>query len=137
MRWLGRAAAVVAIAATLGWGLSQAHRASVSAADAQSYRNVLSTLGGKEFRVGTLDSHVAHPIKGSVVLYDSGEGQSWGIVLVRAPGVTGTATVDVVQLGRHGRREQDHRRRDAQVPAGRRRRDLAGHVEPISRRTTT
>ena len=59
----------------------------------ESYRNVLSTLGGKEFRVGTLDSHVAHPIKGSVVLYDSGEGQSWGIVLVRAPGVTGTATV--------------------------------------------
>ncbi len=93
MRWIGRAAAVVAIAATLGWGLSQAHRASVTAADAQSYRNVLSTLGGKEFRVGTLDSHVAHPIKGSVVLYDSGEGQSWGIVLVRAPGVTGTATV--------------------------------------------
>ena len=54
--WIGRAAAVVAIAATLGWGLSQAHRASVTAADAQSYRNVLSTLGGKEFRVGTLDS---------------------------------------------------------------------------------
>ena len=93
MRWLGRAAAVVAIAAMLGWGLSQAHRADVTSADAQSYRNVLSTLGGKEFRVGTLDSQVAHPIKGSVVLYDSGERQSWGIVLVRAPGVTGTATV--------------------------------------------
>ena len=54
---------------------------------------MLDTLGGKEFRIGTLDSHVAHPLEGSVVLYDSHEGQSWGIVLVRAPGVSGTATV--------------------------------------------
>ncbi len=27
------------------------------------------------------------------MLYDSHQGQSWGIVLVRAPGVSGTATV--------------------------------------------
>jgi hypothetical protein len=92
-RWLGRAAAVVAIAVALGWGLSQTHRANIAAADAESYHNVLSTLGGKEFRVGTLDSHVAHPFEGSVVLYDSHQGQSWGIVLVRAPGVSGKATV--------------------------------------------
>ena len=92
-RWIGRAAAVVAVAVTLGWGLSQMHRANVSAEDAESYRTVLATLGGKEFRVGTLDAHVAHPFEGSVILYDSHEGQSWGIVLVRAPGVSGTATV--------------------------------------------
>jgi anti-sigma factor RsiW len=93
MRWLGRAAAVVAIAAALGWSFSQTHRANVASADAESYQRVLSTLGGKEFRVGKLDSRVAHPLDGSVVLYDSHEGQSWGIVLVRAPGVSGTATV--------------------------------------------
>jgi putative transcriptional regulator len=93
VRWLGRAAAVIAIAATLAWGLSQTHRAIVASADAQSYRTLLSTLGGKEFRVGQLDSHVTHPLEGSVVLYDSHQGQSWGIVLVRAPGVSGTATV--------------------------------------------
>ncbi len=92
-RWIGRAAAVAAIAITLGWGLSQTHRANIAAGDAASYHNVLDTLGGKEFRVGTLDSHVAHPLEGSVVLYDSHQGQSWGIVLVRAPGVSGTATV--------------------------------------------
>jgi anti-sigma factor RsiW len=92
-RWIGRAAAVVAIAATLGWGLTQTHRANIASADAESYHNVLDTLGGKEFRIGTLDSHVAHPLEGSVVLYDSHQGQSWGIVLVRAPGVSGTATV--------------------------------------------
>lgn len=92
-RWIGRAAAIAAIAAALGWGLSQTHRANVTAADAKSYQNVLNTLGGKEFRIGALDSHVAHPLEGSVVLYDSHQGQSWGIVLVRAPGVSGTATV--------------------------------------------
>ena len=92
-RWIGRAAAVAAIAITLGWGLSQTHRANIAASDAASYHNVLDTLGGKEFRIGTLDSHVAHPLEGSVVLYDSHQGQSWGIVLVRAPGVSGTATV--------------------------------------------
>ena len=92
-RWLGRAAAVVVVAATLGWGLSQTHRANVASADAESYQRVLSTLGGKEFRIGTLDPHVTHPFEGSVVLYDSHQGQSWGIVLVRAPGVSGTARV--------------------------------------------
>ncbi|MEO8422481.1 MAG: zf-HC2 domain-containing protein [Actinomycetota bacterium] len=92
-RWLGRAAAVVAIAAVLAWGLTQTHRANVASADAESYRTVLNTLGGKEFRVVTLASHVAHPFEGSVVLYDSHQGQSWGIVLVRAPGVSGKATV--------------------------------------------
>jgi anti-sigma factor RsiW len=92
-RWLARAAGLVAIVAVLGWSFSQMQRANVASADAASYRRVLSTLGGKEFRVGTLDSHVTHPLEGSVVLYDSHQGQSWGIVLVRAPGVSGRATV--------------------------------------------
>jgi anti-sigma factor RsiW len=91
--WFARAAALVAIVAALGWGLSQTHRADIAATDAASYQRVLSTLGGKEFRVGTLEPKIAHPFEGSVVLYDSHQGQSWGIVLVRAPGVSGTATV--------------------------------------------
>ncbi len=101
-RWIGRAAAVVAIAAALSWGLSQTHRANVASADAASYRRVLSTLGGKEFRIGTLDSHVTHPFEGSVVLYDSHQGQSWGIVLVRAPGVSGNAAVTLSTDGSGG-----------------------------------
>jgi putative zinc finger protein len=92
VEWFARAA-LVAIVSALGWGLSQTQRANVSAEDAASYRTVLATLGGKEFRVGTLDPKIAHPFEGSVVLYDSHQGQSWGIVLVRAPGVSGTATV--------------------------------------------
>lgn len=91
--WFGRAAVVLAIVVALGWGLAQMQRANVSAEDAESYRTVLATLGGKEFRVGTLDKQIAHPLEGSVVLYDSHQGQSWGIVLVRAPGVSGTAAV--------------------------------------------
>lgn len=91
--WFARAAALVALVAAIGWGLSQTQRANVSAEDAESYRTVLATLGGKEFRVGTLDKQIAHPLEGSVVLYDSHQGQSWGIVLVRAPGVSGRAAV--------------------------------------------
>ena len=90
--WIGKAAAVLAIVAALGWGASQAHRASVAAADAGSYASLLTTLGGKEFRIGQLHSRNGHLVfEGSVVLYDSHQGQSWGIVLVRAPGVTGEA----------------------------------------------
>ena len=92
--WMGKAAAIVAIIAALGWGASQTHRASVAAADAESYTRLLTTLGGKEFRIGELHSRSGHQVfEGSVVLYDSHQGQSWGIVLVRAPGVTGEAAV--------------------------------------------
>ena len=92
--WIGKAAAIVAIVAALGWGASQTHRASLAAADAESYSRLLTTLGGKEFRIGELHSRGGHPVfDGSVVLYDSHQGQSWGIVLVRAPGVTGEAAV--------------------------------------------
>jgi hypothetical protein len=91
--WLARAAAVVAIVAALTWGAAQTQRADVAEADAESYTSLLSTLGGKEFRIGELDSATTRALDGSVVLYDSHQGQSWGIVLVRAPGRTGRAAV--------------------------------------------
>lgn len=91
--WIGRAAAIVAILAASTWGLAQTHRANVAAAGADSYSRLLRTLGGEEFRIGELRSRTGHPFDGSVVLYDSHQGQSWGIVLVRAPGVTGKAAV--------------------------------------------
>lgn len=92
--WMGKAAAVVAIVAALGWGASQTHRATLVAADAQSYSRLLTSLGGKEFRIGELHARSGGPVfDGSVVLYDSDQGQSWGIVLVRAPGTTGEAAV--------------------------------------------
>ncbi len=92
-RWFATAAAILVIVASLGWGAVQTHRAGVAAAGADSYHTLLTTLGGKEFRIGTLQAEGPQPVDGSVVLYDSSVRQSWGVVLVRAPGMTGTATV--------------------------------------------
>ena len=92
-RSFAAAAAVLAIVAALGWGAFQTHRADVASVAADSYHTLLSTLGGKEFRIGTLQPSGDQPVEGSVVLYDSHLGQSWGVVLIRAPGMTGTAQV--------------------------------------------
>lgn len=92
-RSFAAAAAILAIIVSLGWGAVQTHRANVASAGADSYHTLLATLGGKEFRIGTLRPATAQPVDGSVVLYDSHVDQSWGVVLVRAPGITGSATV--------------------------------------------
>jgi len=95
-RWLGWAAGVAAAAALVGalaWGGSQAHRAGLASDAATSYTRLLRTLGGTEFRIGQLHNTTGQPVDGSVVLYDSSHQQSWGMVLVRAPGMTGTADV--------------------------------------------
>jgi hypothetical protein len=80
--WLVTAAACLALAATASWGIA-------ARTDAESYHRLLSTLGGEEFRVGALDPTGDVRIEGSVVLYDSSVDQSWGVVLVRAPELTG------------------------------------------------
>ena len=91
--WIARAAVGLVVVAALGWGASQTHRANVAAAGARSYSNLLHILGGKEFRVGELHDRTAQPLEGTVVLYDSDLEQSWGVVLVRAPGMSGMASV--------------------------------------------
>ena len=85
------AAAVLALVASLAWGFRANERARVASLTDDSYRTLLTTLGGKDFRVGRLSSSGAQPLEGSVVLYDSHVDQSWGLVLVRAPGMSGTA----------------------------------------------
>jgi hypothetical protein len=84
--WLVATAACVALAATASWGIA-------ARTDAASYHRLLSTLGGEEFRVGALDPTGDVRIEGSVVLYDSSVDQSWGVVLVRAPELTGAVGV--------------------------------------------
>lgn len=92
LAWLSAAAAALLVVAALSWGLVQHHRANVIAADASSYNSLLSILGGKEFRVGTLQAVVpGKTVEGSVIAYDSSHDQSWVAVFVRAPGVTGPA----------------------------------------------
>ena len=91
-----RALAPFAVAASLvlalggaAWGFgAQRHAANLSTdlaryEDAHDrYRAFLGALGGKDVRVGTLRS-TSTLMRGSVVVYDGDEGQSWVLVLVR------------------------------------------------------
>ena len=97
-RWQGLAvaAAVLALVASLAWGMRANQRATIAARSEDSYQTLLTTLGGKDFRVGKLTSTGTQPLEGSVVLYDSHVDQSWGLVLVRAPGMSGTADASLV-----------------------------------------
>jgi hypothetical protein len=92
LTWLAAAAAVAVVVAALSWGVVQQHRANQIAADASSYNSLLSILGGKEFRVGTLQAARGRTVvEGSVIAYDSSHDQSWVAVFVRAPGLSGAA----------------------------------------------
>jgi len=88
MAWLAVAAAVILIAGSLGFAISQRQHAAGVSADAASYQSLLSTLGGKEFRLGQLDSTNGTGVSGKVILYDGDPDQgwnSWGIVLAHGP----------------------------------------------------
>jgi anti-sigma factor RsiW len=101
-RWAavaGVAAAFAILVASVGFALAAGHRADLAQADARSYQRLLEALGGKEFRVGEIGSETSPEIEGSVVLYDSHQGQSWGVVLVRAPGRSDTATATLEAEG--------------------------------------
>jgi anti-sigma factor RsiW len=88
--WLVACAACLALAVVAVWGVSLRGDANAALADAASYQRLLDTLGGEEFRVAALEPSGTNRIDGSVVLYDSSVEQSWGVVLVRAPDLTGS-----------------------------------------------
>ncbi len=111
--WLGAAAACVAFVAVAAWGVGVRSDASVALADAASYRRLLQTLGGEEFRVAALQRTGPARIAGSVVLYDSSVEQSWGVVLVRAPDLTGAVGVSLAAPD--GRTLEMH---DAEIEGG-------------------
>ncbi len=90
-RWMPAAAAVLLLVASLGWGVMQRRQADTFVADATSYRNLLAILGGEDFRIGTVHSQVAQQITGNLVLYDAHSDQSWALLIVHAPGMTGVA----------------------------------------------
>lgn len=95
------ALAVLVIAGSLVFGAGQAHRANLATADAGAYRNLLATLGGKEFRIGEL--HGSGGLTGQVLLYDgdpTGGWTSWGLVLVRGEVPAGT-TATLLAPGGH------------------------------------
>ena len=79
--------------------LSQTHRANVAAEDAESYQTVLAHAR----RQGVPGRHARRARSRTRSREASScttriEGQSWGIVLVRAPGVSGNAERHALQL---------------------------------------
>ena len=98
-RAVAAAAVVVLIAGSVAFGATQAHRASVTSADATSYTSLLTTLGGKEFSIGQLHPTGGSSFDGRVLVYegDASKGwSSWAIVFVKAPGYTGDATATLI-----------------------------------------
>lgn len=85
--------AVAVVAAT--FGLIQLGRARDASEDATSFRTVLATLGGTGFKVGTLQAATARPVGGSVVAYESSHDQSFVVVFVRTPELTGDGSLVV------------------------------------------
>lgn len=91
--WLAWAAVVVLLAGSATWGLWSNSRAARYEAAAAKYETLLASLGGENVRVATLASQGSQQLEGSAVVYDSKVEQSWVLVLIRAPGLEGRATV--------------------------------------------
>jgi Putative zinc-finger len=93
IRWVAWAAAVVLVAGSATWALWSNDRAARYEARATKYATLLEALGGENVRVATLRPQGSQQLEGSAVVYDSKVEQSWVLVLVRAPGMEGQATV--------------------------------------------
>jgi anti-sigma factor RsiW len=91
--WMAWAAVALLVAGSATWGLWSNARAVRYEASATKYETLLAALGGQNVRVATLRSQGSQQLEGSAVVYDSKVEQSWVLVLVRAPGLEGQATV--------------------------------------------
>jgi hypothetical protein len=93
-RWRVTVAASLAAAfLAAAFGAIQLGRARDEAIEASSYRKVLETLGGTGFKVASLEAATATPVEGSVVAYESSHDQSFVVVFVRTPELTGRGSL--------------------------------------------
>ncbi|MFB3738496.1 MAG: zf-HC2 domain-containing protein [Candidatus Velamenicoccus archaeovorus] len=99
--WLTWTAAAAVLALSLAWGGMATVRANRLQATAEKYDQFLGVLGGENVRVGKLEPAGPQQIEGSAVVYDSKVEQSWVLVLVRAPGLQGTASVTLSSADGH------------------------------------
>lgn len=106
IRWMAWAAVVMLVAGSVTWGLWSNHRAARYEERATKYATLLDSLGGENVRVAKLRPQGSQELEGSAVVYDSKVEQSWVLVLVRAPGMEGRATVTLAT--RDGRTIQLH-----------------------------
>jgi hypothetical protein len=97
--WVARGAVALTVAASLVWGAVATVHAVRSDEAAERYEAFLGVLGGEDVRVGELRAAGSQELQGSVVIYDSKVGQSWVLVLCRAPGWAGTANVTMIARG--------------------------------------
>jgi anti-sigma factor RsiW len=93
---LGRVAGIAAVAIALALGAVATIRATGFEEDAGRYRAFVQALGGHDVRVGEFRAAGTDELQGDVVIYESTTGQSWVLVLVRAPGREGTANVTML-----------------------------------------
>ncbi len=92
----GRVAVIAALAAALAWGAVATVLAFNYEEAADRYEAFLARLGGENVRVGALRAEGSQDLQGSVVIYESNVGQSWALVLCRAPGWEGTVNVTML-----------------------------------------
>jgi hypothetical protein len=97
----GRVAVIAALAAALAWGAVATVLALRSEEAADRYETFLAQLGGESVRVGALRAQGSQDLQGSVVIYESRVGQSWALVLCRAPGREGTVNVTMLAGQEH------------------------------------
>jgi anti-sigma factor RsiW len=93
------AAALIVLAGVGAWAAVAQSNANHWREDALAYRRFLGALGGKDVRAGPLRAAPGVTLDGSVAMYDSDKGQSWVLVLARAPGLTDTVTVKLEAPG--------------------------------------
>ena len=97
--WQAVAALLLVLAGIATWAAVAQGNANRFHEDANTYRAFLGALGGKDVRVGQMEASGGMTLEGSAVMYDSDRGQSWLLVLVRAPGFAQSLTVKLEGLG--------------------------------------
>jgi hypothetical protein len=100
MGWQAVAAILLVLAGLATWAGVAQRNATRFHEDANNYQAFLGALGGRDVRVGQLEASSGLTLEGSAVMYDSDRGQSWLLVLARAPGFAESVTVKLEGLGR-------------------------------------
>jgi hypothetical protein len=93
LAWAAAFVAVVVFSGAIATAVVAFGRAETWHAEASKYEAFLGALGGENVRTAQISSPGTQSFEGTLVLYDSTHDQSWGLVLVHAPGVQGKAQV--------------------------------------------
>jgi len=93
LAWAAAFVAVLILSGSIATAVVASGRAADWHAEASKYEAFLGALGGSNVRTAKLSAPGRQQLDGTLVLYDSDQEQSWGLVLVQAPGLSGQAHV--------------------------------------------